>query len=136
MLGLLLQPRVEGVAEAVGDQEDGRAGEDDRPGGAGDVLKRGGVHAAPGGGRRPDAERAWAYVQVTWLGSAQRAATLLAAKGRVSIETPGLATRRGAGGDPSPVGGAVAASSRTQSSSALGSRLLEAKKRAGASTGR
>ncbi len=87
-----------------------------------------------------DAERAWAYVLDNWLGRAQRAAApaaakLLAAKARISIETPGLpGSRRGA--DPSAVGGAVAASSRTQSSSALGSRLLEAKKRAGTSAER
>ena len=86
-----------------------------------------------------DAERAWAYVEERWLGRAQRAAApvaakLLAAKGRISLEGAGFA---GGGrvddarGGPAAVGSTTAAAaSRTQSSSALGARLLDAKKRA------
>lgn len=86
-----------------------------------------------------DAERAWSYVLDTWLGRARLAAApaaarLLAAKGRISIEGGGLAAgRRGAAArnGPASASGAVAGSSRTASSSALGARLLDAKKRAG-----
>jgi hypothetical protein len=86
-----------------------------------------------------DAERAWAYVLDTWLGRARLAAApaaarLLAAKGRISIEAGGLAAgRRGAAArnGPAAAGAAVAGSSRTASSSALGARLLDAKRRAG-----
>jgi Mg-chelatase subunit ChlD/uncharacterized membrane protein len=86
-----------------------------------------------------DAERAWAYVLDTWLGRARQAAApaasrLLAAKGRISIEGTALVTgRRGAAGrnGEASVGATVAGSSRTVSSSALGARLLDAKRRAG-----
>jgi hypothetical protein len=87
-----------------------------------------------------DAERAWSYVLDEWLGRARLAAApaaarLLAAKGRISIEGAGLAAgRRGAAArnGPASASAAVAAgSSRTASSSALGARLLDAKKRAG-----
>ena len=85
-----------------------------------------------------DAERAWAYVLDTWLGRARLAAApaaarLLAAKGRISIESGGLAAgRRGAAARNGPAAaGAAVASSRTASSSALGARLLDAKRRAG-----
>lgn len=84
-----------------------------------------------------DAERAWAYVLDTWLGRARQAAApaasrLLAAKGRISIEGAGLAAgRRGAAGRTGPAAGAASAgSARTASSSALGARLLDAKRRA------
>ena len=86
-----------------------------------------------------DAERAWAYVLDTWLGRARLAAApaaarLLAAKGRISIEGGGLAAgRRGAAARqrPAAASAAAAGSSRTASSSALGARLLDAKRRAG-----
>jgi Mg-chelatase subunit ChlD/uncharacterized membrane protein len=86
-----------------------------------------------------DAERAWAYVLDNWLGRARLAAApaaarLLAAKGRISIEGGGLvAGRRGAAArnGPAAAGAAAVASSRTASSSALGARLLDAKRRAG-----
>jgi Mg-chelatase subunit ChlD/uncharacterized membrane protein len=87
-----------------------------------------------------DAERAWSYVLDEWLGRARLAAApaaarLLAATGRISIEGAGLAAgRRGAAArnGPASASAAVAAgSSRTASSSALGARLLDAKKRAG-----
>ena len=86
-----------------------------------------------------DAERAWAYVLDHWLGRAKLAAApaaarLLAAKGRISIESGGLAAgRRGAAANRNgpAAAGATATSSRTASSSALGARLLDAKKRAG-----
>jgi hypothetical protein len=86
-----------------------------------------------------DAERAWSYVLDTWLGRARLAAApaaarLLAAKGRISIEGGGLAAgRRGAAArdGAAAASAAVAGSSRTASSSALGARLLDAKKRAG-----
>jgi Ca-activated chloride channel homolog len=83
-----------------------------------------------------DAERAWAFVLDHWLGRAQRAAApaaakLLAAKSRISIETSSQALRQG-GADPrggrADAGAVVAA--RSRSSSALGARLLDAKKRA------
>ncbi len=85
-----------------------------------------------------DARRAWAWLDERWLRRAQRAAApaaskLLAAKGRISIEATGFGTgrsdrfpARGAAG----VGTTAAAAARTQSSSALGARLLDAKKRA------
>jgi hypothetical protein len=86
-----------------------------------------------------DAERAWAYVLDNWLGRARLAAApaaarLLAAKGRISIEAGGLAAgRRGAAASRNgpAAASAMAASSRTASSSALGARLLDAKRRAG-----
>lgn len=85
-----------------------------------------------------DAERAWAYVLDNWLGRARLAAApaaarLLAAKGRISIDGGGLAAgRRGAAARNSPGAAATAvASTRTASSSALGARLLTAKRRAG-----
>jgi hypothetical protein len=86
-----------------------------------------------------DAERAWSYVLDNWLGRARLAAApaaarLLAAKGRISIEGGGLAAgRRGAAANRNgpAAAGAVATSSRTASSSALGARLLDAKRRAG-----
>jgi Ca-activated chloride channel family protein len=89
-----------------------------------------------------DAERAWAYVLDNWLGRARLAAApaaarLLAAKGRISIEGGGLAAgRRGAAASRNgpAAAGAAAASSRTASSSALGARLLDAKRRAGPAT--
>jgi hypothetical protein len=88
-----------------------------------------------------DAERAWAYVLDHWLGRARLAAApaaarLLAAKGRISIEGGGLAAgRRGAAArnGPAAAGATAAASSRTASSTALGARLLDAKRRAGPS---
>jgi len=91
-----------------------------------------------------DAELAWAYVLDNWLGRAKLAAApaasrLLAAKGRISIEGGGLmAGRRGAAArnGPAEAGAAVAGgSSRTASSSALGARLLDAKRRAGPGAG-
>ena len=86
-----------------------------------------------------DAERAWAYVLDSWLGRARQVAApaatrLLAAKGRISIEGTALVTgRRGPNGrnGEANVGATVAGSARTASSSALGARLLDAKKRAG-----
>jgi len=86
-----------------------------------------------------DAHAAWAYVLDTWLGRARQAtapaaAKLLAAKGRISIESDGFRGRRGTGdrGGPAAIGAVQAATaSRTSSSSALGARLLDAKKRAG-----
>jgi uncharacterized membrane protein len=87
-----------------------------------------------------DAERAWAYILDTWLGRARLAAApaasrLLAAKGRISIEGTALVTGRrtanGRPGDANVGATAAAASSRTASSSALGARLLDAKRRAG-----
>ncbi|MCC6174387.1 MAG: VWA domain-containing protein [Chloroflexi bacterium] len=89
-----------------------------------------------------EVERAWAYVLDNWLGRARRAAApaasrLLAAKSRIAIEPTGLVNgRRGAAARGSaPPGTAVAAgSARTASSSALGARLLDAKKRAGPAT--
>jgi hypothetical protein len=85
-----------------------------------------------------DAERAWAYVLDHWLGRAQRvaapaAAKLLAAKRRISIEAGGLAAERraeSARGTPAAGATAVAATPQPRSSSALGARLLDAKKRA------
>jgi uncharacterized membrane protein/Mg-chelatase subunit ChlD len=88
-----------------------------------------------------DAERAWAYVLDHWLGRARLAAApaasrLLAAKGRISIEGTALVTGRraavGRNGEQN-VGATAAAAgaSRTASSSALGARLLDAKRRAG-----
>src|SRR5205814_6199235 len=59
---------------------------------------------------------------------------LLAAKGRISIEGTALVTgRRGPNGraGEANAGAAAAGSSRTASSSALGARLLDAKRRAG-----
>jgi hypothetical protein len=86
-----------------------------------------------------DAERAWAYVLDSWLGRARQAAVpaasrLLAAKGRISIEGTALVTgRRGAGGrnGEASVAATASGSARTASSSALGARLLDAKRRAG-----
>ena len=86
-----------------------------------------------------DAHYAWAYVLDHWLGRARQAtapaaAKLLAAKGRISIESDGFHGRRGAGAKdgPAAVGaGGAATTARTSSSSALGARLLDAKKRAG-----
>jgi Mg-chelatase subunit ChlD len=88
-----------------------------------------------------DAQVAWGYVLDHWLGRARQAtapaaAKLLAAKGRISIESDGFNGRRGAAGArgaPANVGAtATATAARTSSSSALGARLLDAKKRAGA----
>ena len=87
-----------------------------------------------------DAERAWTYVLDNWLGRARQAAVpaasrLLAAKGRISIEGTALVTGRrgGAGrnGEANVGAAATAGSARTASSSALGARLLDAKRRAG-----
>ncbi|HYU18379.1 MAG TPA: VWA domain-containing protein [Chloroflexota bacterium] len=86
-----------------------------------------------------DAERAWAHVLDNWLGRARRAAApaaakLLAAKSRISIEAAGFADgRRGeaARASPSAAGSAQAVGeAQPRSSSVLGARLLDAKKRA------
>ena len=86
-----------------------------------------------------DAERAWAYVLDNWLGRARLAAAPAAAQA-AGGEGSDLDRGRRAGGRPSwgcgrrngpAAASAMAASSRTASSSALGARLLDAKRRAG-----
>ena len=82
-----------------------------------------------------DLERARVYLAERWLGRARlatapAASKLLAAKGRISIESGGFG-RGGRSGAAGPATATASAATQPRSSSVLGSRLLDAKKRAG-----
>jgi uncharacterized membrane protein len=78
-----------------------------------------------------DAQIAWGYVLDRWLGRAQQVAApaasrLLAAKGRIIVASGGPPDGEGVG----TLAGGQAPGSRSASTTALGARLLDAKKRA------